>query len=39
MKTLHKKRLYKKFIIDNNKNSLSTQRKIYDNYLNKNNIK
>lgn len=32
MKTLHKKRSYKNFIIDNKKNDLKKQRKIYDNY-------
>lgn len=32
MKKIHKTRSYKKFIIDNKKNDLKQQRKIYDNY-------
>jgi Na+-transporting NADH:ubiquinone oxidoreductase subunit NqrA len=32
MKTLHKKRQYKYFIIENKKNSITKQRKIHDSF-------
>ena len=32
MKTIHKKRSYKKWVIDNIKNTLQKQRLIFDNY-------